>query len=119
MSAIGSVIIGCASFLATVPRLEAYGEGCCPSGVRPTGSCLGLPARLGHAGQLAGVRHLAQADPAQAELAVHGVRAPAALAPGVGAYGEPRLGRGLVDQCLLRHASVLLEREAERPKQRA
>src|SRR5688572_485905 len=38
-----------------------------------------LPARLGHAGDVALVGHLAQADPAQAELAVHGTR-PAALA---------------------------------------
>src|ERR1700716_3743663 len=38
-----------------------------------------LPARLGHAGDEAVVRELAQADPAQAELAVH--RASPAAAP--------------------------------------
>src|SRR5918993_3117466 len=38
-----------------------------------------LPARLGHAGDVALVGHLAQADPAQAELAVDGA-GPAALA---------------------------------------
>src|SRR6476620_9115740 len=38
------------------------------------------PARLRHAGDEALVRQLAQADPAQAELAVHGARAAAAAA---------------------------------------
>src|SRR5829696_8469109 len=38
-----------------------------------------LPARLGHAGDVALVGHLPQADPAQAELAVDGT-GPAALA---------------------------------------
>src|SRR3954469_21249254 len=42
-----------------------------------------LPARLRHAGDVAVVRELAQADPAQAELAVDGARAPAAAAAGV------------------------------------
>src|SRR5271169_226481 len=32
------------------------------------------PARLGHAGDLPGMHHRAQADPAQPELAVHGFR---------------------------------------------
>src|ERR671926_1171163 len=39
-----------------------------------------LPAALGHAGDVAVVRELAQADPAQAELAVDGARAAAAAA---------------------------------------
>src|SRR5215212_11280676 len=42
-----------------------------------------LPARLGHARDEALRRQLAQADPAQAELAVHGARAAAAAAAGV------------------------------------
>src|SRR6478609_10110158 len=41
------------------------------------------PRALGHARQLARVGHLAQADAAQAELAVHRVRTPALLAAGV------------------------------------
>src|SRR5215207_4689176 len=44
---------------------------------------LGLPGGLGHAGDEAVVRHLAQADPAQAELAVHGAGTAAAAAPAV------------------------------------
>src|ERR1700759_2783451 len=62
-----------------------------------------LPAGLLHAGQFAGMRHLAQADSAQAELAVHRVRAAAAVAPGVAADLELRLLVGLVDQSLLCH----------------
>src|ERR671929_945862 len=42
-----------------------------------------LPARLRHSGDVAVVRELAQADAAQAELAVDGARAPAATAAGV------------------------------------
>src|SRR3954462_14267497 len=41
------------------------------------------PARLRHAGDVAVVRELAQADPAQAELAVDGARAATAAAPRV------------------------------------
>src|SRR5690349_10922750 len=53
------------------------------------------PAGLGHAGQLASVRHLPQADPAQAELAVHGLGPAAALAARVAAHGELGLAGGL------------------------
>src|SRR5436190_23537816 len=42
-----------------------------------------LPARLGHAGDHSLVRELAQADPADAELAVHGAGAAAAPAAAV------------------------------------
>src|SRR3954447_23892828 len=47
-----------------------------------TGSVIdmALPARLRHAGDVAVVGELAQADPAQAELAEHGTRAAAAAA---------------------------------------
>src|SRR5688500_16564990 len=51
----------------------------------------GLPGSLGHARELAAVGHLPDADPAQAELAVHRLRPPAPLAPGVGANRELRL----------------------------
>src|SRR5262249_45295124 len=61
------------------------------------------PRRLGHAGDLARVRQLAEADPAEAELAVHGTSPAAPTAPRVLADLELRLGLLLVDECLLRH----------------
>src|SRR6476659_1178310 len=66
------------------------------------------PTALREAGDLAGVGQLAQAHPAQAELAVHRARPPAAPAPGVGADLELGLGVGLVDQCFLGHSSYFL-----------
>src|SRR5262245_6316287 len=95
-SAIGSVIVMVTSstFLAVVP-CRAFGE---------LGVCgLALPAGLAHTGQLAAVRHLPHADPAQAELAQHRARPTAALAPGVGAHLELRLLRRLEHQSLLGH----------------
>src|SRR3954453_10325183 len=71
---------------------------------------LRLPAGLAHAGQLAGVGHLPQADPAQAELAEDRVRATAALASGVAADRELRLAGRLVDESLLGHLCCLLPR---------
>src|SRR4029450_2399495 len=68
---------------------------------------LPLPARLGDAGQLAGVGELAHADPAQAELAQDGPWPAAALAAGVAAHLELRGALGLGDQCLLCHLLVL------------
>src|SRR5947209_13532130 len=44
---------------------------------------MALPARLRHPGDVSVVRELAQADPAYAELAVHGASAAAALAAAV------------------------------------
>src|SRR6476469_10201308 len=64
-----------------------------------------LPGGLGHAGQLAAVGHLPQADPAQAELAVDGLRPATALAAGVAADSELGLASGLDLQCGLRHVS--------------
>src|SRR4051812_44782699 len=61
------------------------------------------PTRLRHAGNLAGVHHLAEADPAQAELAVDGARAAAALATGVRPHLELRLALLLLDESLLGH----------------
>src|SRR5690625_1798386 len=60
-----------------------------------------LPAGLGHAGQLALVCHVAEADPAESELAVDRLGATAPLAAGVGPHTELRLP-GLLDpqRCL-------------------
>src|SRR5262249_9582463 len=72
-----------------------------------------LPTGLGDAGQLTAVGHGPETDPAQPEPAVHRPRAPAPRAPGVAAHLELRLAVRLDDECLLRHWSVLLERESE------
>jgi hypothetical protein len=91
MSAMGSVmVIGLQPFLVAVST---------------SGTCdvVDLPAALGHTGELAGEGHLPEADPAQAELAVHGVGTPAPVAPGVGADGELRLAGRLLDQRGLGH----------------
>src|SRR6185503_508551 len=69
-----------------------------------------LPGRLADAGELPGVRHLPQADPAQAELAEDRVGATAALAAGVTADRELRLAGRLVDESLLGHLCCLLPR---------
>src|SRR5215210_2009587 len=60
------------------------------------------PARLGHARHLAGVHHLAQADPAEPEGAVDGTRPSTPAAAGVGPHAELGLALLLLDQCLLR-----------------
>src|SRR5215207_7067822 len=62
-----------------------------------------LPARLGHAGDVALVGHLAQADPAQAELAVHGTWAAALAAARIRARLELRGSRRAHDLRCLRH----------------
>src|ERR1700751_4438773 len=91
------------TFLAMVPY-QAFDLGACRAPVLVgLSSCGLLPAALLHAGQFARVRHLAQADPAQPELAVDRARASALAAAGVGAHREPRLPRCLVNQCLLSH----------------
>src|SRR3954452_12461415 len=107
MSAIGSVIVMvCGASLAAVPR--ALGLGDLARGLSANGGArVGvLPGRLAHAGELPGVGHLPQADPAQAELAVDGVRSPAALAAGVAADRELGLAGRLVDERLLGHLVV-------------
>src|ERR671939_547869 len=98
MSAIGSVIVmGIRQPFS--PRFpdpyRAYGEE-------------GLPGSLRHTRQRTAVRHLADAHPAQAELAVDRLRPPAALAAGVRADRELRLAGRLEDQGLLRHGPALL-----------
>jgi hypothetical protein len=80
-------------FLARVPE-RAYREGVW---------VVQLPGRFGDAGQLAGVCHFSEADPAQAELAINRVRAAAPLAAGVSAHSELRLGRRFVAKGCLCH----------------
>src|SRR4051812_47905338 len=75
-----------------------------------------LPARLGHAGDVAGVRQLAQADPADAELAIHRARPAAATAAGVLARRVLRRSRLRDDLRLLRHQ---LLRVLTRPRLRS
>src|SRR6476661_3120766 len=118
MSAIGSVIVmACGASLAAVPRALGLGD------LAPGPSAIGgavvrvracarpgwseLPAGLGDTRQLAGVRHLPQADPAQAELAEDRVRTSAPLATGVSADGELGLAVRLLDQSLLGHFLLL------------
>ena len=85
MSATGSVIVMVVElFLAVVSAREP-----------DLRALVLLPAALGDAGQFARVRHLAEADAAQAELAVDRVRPAAALAPGVAANRKLRLAAAL------------------------
>src|ERR1700744_365318 len=105
-AAIGSVMVMAASvtFLAVVPA-QIFDLGACRAPVLGWSCVLcGLfPAALLHAGQLARMRHLAQADPAQPELAVDRARATALAATRVATHPELRFACGLVDQCLLSH----------------
>src|SRR6516162_10213308 len=129
MSAIGSVIVmawwpsspwfpcGPAAWSVSAGGAQV---GRCP--VVPGGSCwlscCRLPTGLGDAGQFAAVGHGPETDPAQPEPLVHRSRAPAPRASGVAAHLELRLAVRLDDERLLRHWSVLLERESEPPQQR-
>src|SRR3954454_15113390 len=69
------------------------------------------PARLRHAGDLAGVDQFAKTDAAQHELAVHRLRTTAALAPRVRAHLELGLALLLLDECLLGHLLLALPAE--------
>src|SRR6056297_3653651 len=69
------------------------------------------PRALGQARDLAGMGELSQADPAEAELAVHGTRTAAAAAAGVGANLELGSSVRLVDECLLGHVSLFSLRD--------
>src|SRR3954468_2361338 len=70
-----------------------------------TGSVIDMrsPARLRHAGDVAVVGELAQADPAEPALAVHRARAPAAPAARVGPRLVLRRARHAHDLGLLGH----------------
>src|ERR1019366_291905 len=102
------------------PRCDFRGPPARPLGARAPGCYRRqLPAGLRDAGQLAAMRQLPEADPAQAEPAVDSARPPAPGAPGIPAHLVLRLALRFGDQPLLRHYLVLLEREAEPPQQRA
>src|SRR5262245_23314206 len=64
------------------------------------------PAALRHTGQLAAVRHLTQAHPAQPELAVDRLRPATPLAAGVRAHLELGLAGRLDDQRCLSHVDI-------------
>src|SRR3712207_5981607 len=102
MSAIGSVIVIVDQFfLAAVSRRDLRRS----SGEWYVGRGPGLlsPRALGHPGQLAAVRHVPQADPAEAELAEHGAGTPAPLAAGVAADAVLGLAGRLDLECCLGH----------------
>src|SRR5665213_3412849 len=61
------------------------------------------PTGLRHAGDLTGMNHHSQTDPAQAELAVHRLGPATPAAPGVSAHLELGGALLLFNQCLLRH----------------
>src|SRR5215831_124741 len=65
---------------------------------------IALPGALRHARDDARVRQLAQADPAQPELPVHGARPSAAIAAPIAAALEPLRPGGLGDQGFLCHS---------------
>src|SRR4051794_17710017 len=98
MSAIGSVIVMVrwSSLFCGFPRTgpsAVFGDraGRAARRARVEIRWVVLPGGLGDAGELAAVSHLPQADPAQAELAVDGLRTAATLAAGVAADRELRL----------------------------
>src|SRR4051794_39348385 len=107
MSAIGSVMVmACRASLAVVPHAVCVGLPAIGGAWFEPSVVVRLPAGLADAGQLAGVGHLPQADPAEAELAEDGVRAAAPLAAGVAADRELGLAGRLVDQRLLGHVCL-------------
>src|SRR6266540_3100930 len=96
MREVGIVVVSCIALLALRMRVSMSAIG---------SVCISLPARFGHAGDLALVREVAQADPAEAELLVDGARPAAAVAARVLPHLEARLALGLSHQGLLSHAT--------------
>src|SRR6195952_5541649 len=120
MSAIGSVIV--MQIVPLSPRflvrwVSGTWRGASRRSVAPlrgAGWVERLPARLAHARQLAGVRHLPQTDAAEPELAEDRVRSTAPLTAGVAADCELGLAVRLVDKSLLGHLLVFLPGSAGR-----
>src|SRR5919199_4772163 len=90
---VGIVVVACSALLAL--RMRAS--------MSATGSVIisRSPTRLRHAGDHALVRELAEADPAEAELAEHRARAAAAVAARVVAHAVALRSGLLRDQRLL------------------
>src|SRR5215208_2698499 len=79
-----------------------------------------LPRCLRHARDLPGVRHLAETDATEPELAVHRARSAAPATACVRAHLELRLALLLLNECFLGHRSplgVATEWEPERTQQ--
>ena len=77
------------------------------------------PRALRHAGDDALVGEIAQADPADPELAIHGTRAPTACATAVLAHLEALRPGRLSDHGLLRHATGHLSQPRTEARARA
>src|SRR5579862_7538966 len=94
---LGISVVSCSALLALRMRVSMSATG--------SVSILSvlLPRALRHAGDHALVGELAQADPAEPELAKHSTRPAAAVAAGVVAHLELRGAGGLHPQRLLRH----------------
>src|SRR5919109_418558 len=92
---VGISTVSCSALFALRMRASMSAIGSVSIGASPAG--------LGHAGDLPLVRELAQADPAEAELAVDGARAAAPAAPAVAPDAEALRLLRLVDERLLGH----------------
>src|SRR6266487_1623200 len=99
MSAIGSVNIG----FSSISRAKRSGQTSSMENAKHFSSS--LPGTLGHAGDRAFVRELAQADPAEAELAIDRARAAAAAAARVVPHLELLRARGFDDEGFFGHYS--------------
>src|SRR5580658_9191441 len=97
----GIFTLSCMAVLALRMRVSMSAMG----SVIVMGAFLPSPAGLGDAGDLPGVDHDAQADPAQAEFLEHGFGSPAS--PATGVAPDLELGGALLlfDQCLFRHGA--------------
>src|SRR5579875_162329 len=93
---LGIVTRSCSALLALRMRVSM-------SAIGSVSTAPPLPARLRHAGDRTLVRQLAQADPAEAELAKHRARPAAPVAAGVAAHRELLRSSLLDDQGLLGH----------------
>src|SRR6478672_2442519 len=96
---VGISVVSCIALLALRMRVSMSAIG---------SVCILLPARFGHAGDLALVREIAQTDPAEAELLVDGTRAAAPVAARVLPHLVARFALGLRDQGLFSHSRALL-----------
>src|SRR6059058_1123888 len=112
---LGMVACSCSALLALRMRVSM-------SAIGSVSTVSLLPARLRHAGNRALVRQLAEADPAEAELAEDRARAAAPVAARVVAHlvllGSPLFDDETSSPLLLPPFAVRCERQAEGPQQR-